>query len=104
MKVLELFPQRDTNQSKFEEFHRDNPPVYDLLVKFARQAKASGCVYYSVYAVMHRVRWYVRIELRLADDNGFKINNNFGPRYARMIMEKEPDLKDFFETRRVYVP
>ena len=31
----------------------------------------------------------------------WKINNNFAPHYARLIMEQEPDLKGFFEVREL---
>jgi hypothetical protein len=29
----------------------------------------------------------------------FKLNNNYHSRYARLIMEREPGLDGFFETR-----
>ena len=29
----------------------------------------------------------------------FKLNNDFTSRYARLIMQQEPDLEDFFEVR-----
>jgi len=50
---------------------------------------------------MQRVRWHMEIETR--SDDGFKINNDFSSRYARRIMEQEPDLKGFFVTRRLEV-
>jgi len=86
-------------QQKFEAFHRENPRVYELLVKFSRQVKATGREHYSINAVFERIRWHVFIETK-ADDQ-FKLNNIYRSRYARMLMEKEPDLRDFFDTREL---
>jgi hypothetical protein len=30
----------------------------------------------------------------------FKLNNNYTALYARLLMDNEPELDDFFETRR----
>ena len=31
----------------------------------------------------------------------FKVNNNFASRYARIIMDNEPDLHGLFELRKI---
>jgi len=84
---------------KFFEYHRANPNVYRLLKRFALQAKQTGHQKYSIDAIMHRVRWHLNIETK--DPDGFKINNNYSSRYARLIMKNEPSLKDFFFIRKM---
>lgn len=92
---------RSTIQERFEKFHAENPHIYHYFVLYARQAKAAGYEHYGCHAIMQRVRWHMEIETR--SDDGFKINNDFSSRYARRIMEQEPDLKGFFVTRRLEV-
>jgi hypothetical protein len=92
---------RPTIQERFEKFHAENPHIYHYFVLYARQAKAAGYEHYGCHAIMQRVRWHMEIETR--SDDGFKINNDFSSRYARRIMEQEPDLKCFFVTRRLEV-
>jgi hypothetical protein len=89
----------ETIREAFEEFHRLNPHVYALLVQFARQARGAGHARYSMDAIFHRVRWHVQIETRGGGE--FKLNDHFTAMYSRLIMEQEPDLKDFFEVRKL---
>jgi hypothetical protein len=84
-------------EGKFREFHADNPEVYRELVTLARRAKASGRAQYGIKALMEILRWHRNIETKSLDE--WKLNNNHAPYYARLIMEKEPDLADFFELR-----
>lgn len=86
-------------ERQFDEFHADNPVVYDLIVRFARQAKAAGFNRYSINGIFERVRWHVDIETKSMD--GFKINNNHRSRYARMVMENESGLDEFFDIREL---
>lgn len=82
---------------RFAEFHRENPDVYSELVKLARQLKRSGHTRYSIAGLFEVVRFNASLET--TSDDGFKINNDYKPLYAREIMEREKDLADFFETR-----
>ena len=93
------FDEERSIQARFEAFHHANPQVYELLVRFARDARRTGRQHYGIAAIFERVRWHVYIETRSNDD--FKLNNDFRSRYARLIMEKEPDLIDFFELREL---
>jgi hypothetical protein len=80
----------------FAEFHAANPRVYATLVRLARQAKARGRERCGIKMLWEVARW----EIYLAtSDPDFKLNNNFHSRYARLVMEREPDLAGFFETR-----
>lgn len=83
-------------QEQFEEYHAENPEVYELLVVLARDVKRRGYSKYSMKAVYERARWHMNID---KGDSEFKLNNNYHSRYARLIMEQEPDMKGFFKVR-----
>lgn len=81
---------------KFAAFHSENPKVYQKLVELARRVRSRGFTTYSIKSLFEQVRWHYHME---TNDPDFKLNNNYHSRYARLIMEQEKDLKDFFETR-----
>ena len=81
---------------KFEEYHRDNPRVWELFVAFTFQLIEAGRRHYSADAVMHRIRWHAAME---TTGDEFKINNNHVSRYARMFHKTYPEHVGFFRTR-----
>ncbi len=84
-------------QRQFDKFHADNPQVYKLFCKFAREVLRQGYVAYSSRAIVHRIRWHTRVETTAYD--GFKINNNHSPYYGRLWMKRHPMHPEFFKTR-----
>ncbi len=90
---------------RFIAFHAANPRVYRLIVMFARQLRDRGYPYAGIGHVVERVRWEIMLtEIMLtttdpSNPRGFKINNDYRSRYARLVMHQEPDLRDFFRTR-----
>jgi hypothetical protein len=82
---------------QFADFHAANPEVYDALVGLAREARrVNGRAKIGIGMLFEVLRWH--FFLHTADDS-FKLNNNYRSRYARKIMEREPDLRDIFDTR-----
>lgn len=94
-----LFANPRTIQDRFDAFHAQHPEVYRELVRIARLVKSSGLSHYSIDACVQRVRWFFRFEH--PDRRDFKINDHFSSRYARLIGQREPDLRTFFETRKL---
>ena len=47
--------------------------------------------------MIHRIRWHIDVETEAPD--GFKINNNFSPFYARLWMVENPEREGFFRLR-----
>ena len=86
----------DAIANDFRKFHRENPDVYSELVKISRQLKLRGRDHYGIKALFEVVRFHRAIR---TNDPVFKLNNNFTALYARLIMNQESDLSDFFETR-----
>jgi len=102
---LELFPNLlvrlcKTIDDQFEEFHAANPHVYRNLVKLAREAHSQGCKKIGMKFLIERLRWEYMVKTS-HNTSEYAINNNFTSRYARLIMDTCPDLKDFFETRQL---
>lgn len=83
---------------EFAEYHAANPHVYRQLVELARVARRSGATQYGVKGLFEVLRWHRRVQ---TNDPQFELNNNFTSRFARLIMEREPDLQGFFETREL---
>lgn len=83
--------------AQFEEFHKNNPEVYQELVRLARQMKARGHKQIGIKMLWEVLRW--ERAMKTTDQTEWKLNNNYTSRYARLIMENEPDLEGFFVTR-----
>lgn len=86
-----------TIEDTFWEFHAANPQVYDRVVQMARTAKARGRRKLGMKMIFEVIRW--ETFLRTNDADGFKLNNNYTSFYARLVMDREPDLDGIFETR-----
>jgi len=84
----------------FQAFHEANPAVYAALVRLARQANQQGRERGGMKMLWEVMRW--ERYLVTDDPTGFKLNNNYTSRYARLIMESEEDLAGFFETRELH--
>lgn len=83
---------------RFEQFHDDNPRVYAILVRLAREwVQATGRRTLGIKALWERARWEMAITTR---GDEFKLNNNYHAFYARKIMAQEPDLAGIFKLRR----
>ncbi len=83
---------------RFAEFHAANPHVYAELVTLARQAHARGYRRIGIELLFSALRWR-RMMSTTADFYGFKLNDHFTSRYARLIMTREPDLIGLFAVR-----
>ena len=86
-----------TTQERFELFHENNPQVYMALVALARELVAKGYQKIGIKMLFEVVRW--QFMLATTDSSEFKLNNNYHSRYARIIMQKEPDLRGVFSLR-----
>lgn len=91
--------KRPTIREQFETFHRANPQVLAKLIEFAYEARNAGRERIGMRMLFERLRWYVHIETK--SDDGFKLNNNYCPHYARYIADGNPDLAHLFETREL---
>ncbi len=82
----------------FEEFHRDNPHVYERLKRLAFRLKVRGVQRWGIKALYEVLRFEEALATS-ASAGTYRLNNNFTALYARKLMEAEPDLEGFFELR-----
>jgi hypothetical protein len=90
------FAEPTVSEARFLAHVEANPDVYEALRRFALEAKRHGRRRLGMKALYERVRWYTQIESR---GEAFKLNNNWTAFYARLLMQNEPELAGFFETR-----
>lgn len=88
-----------TIQEQFEDYHAAHPELYLELVRLALDVKGRGRKKYGLKAIAEVARW--NLGYHKEDDEEYAINNNYVSRYARLIMENEPELKGFFELRKL---
>ena len=81
----------------FVKYHLANPNVWELYKKKAFEALRLRTKFSSA-AIFQLIRWD---EAKKSGSDGFKINNNYVPLYARMIAERYPQFKDFFRWREI---
>lgn len=91
-----LFPL-DQIQVDFERFCELNPHVYPRIVELARQAKRRGFKRYSMDVILAILRWHHDIET--VSEQPWKLNDHWTSRFARKVMDENPDLAGFFELR-----
>lgn len=93
-------------QMAFEQFHRDNPRVYEMFKEYTREIIRAGrrrglkdeAIKTSAKLIINRIRWEVYMET-LTDD--FKINDAFTSRYARLFAVDFPSWGHLFEFRNI---
>lgn len=85
--------------AKFWRFHKGHPEVYRQLVGMSREAVGAGRDRLAIGMLFEVIRWHRVIEPDSTEE--FKLNNNYRSRYARLIMEQEPDLDGVFATREL---
>ncbi len=83
----------------FIEFHTKNPKIYKHFEKYAFDAIRKGKSKISFKMIMEVIRW--NAYLKNAKDECFKIDNNFGSRYARIFAEKHPKHINRINFRRL---
>lgn len=85
----------------FADFHRENPHVYDALVRLARQARERGHERIGIELLFAVLRWERMMATVDPSQSAFKLNDHYTSRYARLIMERESDLKGLFAVREL---
>lgn len=84
--------------TRWAEFHRANPQVFDLFRRFALEARREHRGQFGARLIGERIRWYTQVETQSAD--GFKLNDHYWPYYARLLMAIHPEeFAKFFELR-----
>lgn len=88
-------------EERFMRFHVDNPHVFEQLKKMALEWRRRGHQHGGIKMFWEALRYQRGLETADAAD-GFKLNNNYPARYARLLMQQVPELRGFFETRELH--
>jgi hypothetical protein len=85
---------------QFQAFHAAHPEVYDTLCRLARRLVRRGYRHLGIGMLWETMRYRTMLGASPEED-AFRLNNNHRSRYARLIMEQEPDLRGMFELREL---
>lgn len=85
-----------TLEQRFAAFHAANPHVYAWLRDQALSAKRRGRRV-GIKMLYEVLRW--QVAMNTSGDEAFRLNNNWPSFYARLLMEREPELAGYFDTR-----
>jgi len=88
-----------TLTDKFNQYHKDNPQVYELFKRFTFMAIKRGHNRLSAWMIANRIRWETSIETFSVDE--YKISNDYIALYARMFMRDHPKYDGFFKTKEM---
>lgn len=90
---------QQTIQERFLRYHAEHPEVYTGICLLARKALARGHRQFGIARIWEVLRWEYYV---IGDSKEeYKLCNNYRSRYARLIMEQEPELAGFFTTREL---
>lgn len=90
-------PKERKHKETFEEFCVRCPEVYRLLEGEALRMYNDGWKHYGIRKIWEWMRYHINIGRRPEDE--FKLNDHFTAKYARLIMQRNPQLQGFFEIR-----
>ncbi len=77
----------------FLAFHRDNPQIYELFVKFARTV-ARNHNRFGSRAILERIRWETNVE---SSHQTLKIPNAYSAYYSRLFEIDHPRFDGMFQ-------
>lgn len=86
-------------QDRFEAFHAANPHICIMLEEMALQMREWGIRKSGIKFLVEKLRWDYMVQTR--GEEPFKISNDFTSRYARLLMDRNPALVGFFDTKEL---
>lgn len=98
-RLVDPGPREGSIEARFVAFHDANPWVYDALRTLALDLVRRGRTRIGIKMLFEVVRWqHARATV---SEDGVKLNNDLSSRYARVLADREPELAEAFETRRL---
>lgn len=92
-----MFEERARLDIAFDKFHAAHPEVYVQIVALCREWRGHGRARWAIDDAFS-IGWQRHMAGLPADGEKFKLPNNHRSRYSRLVMKREPDLVDIFET------
>jgi hypothetical protein len=98
---LETFEESSTLltiRERFEAFDNANPRVYEELERMAATVWALGRRRIGIKTLFETLRW--RYWMTTDDSSShFRLNNNYTPYYARLLIDRHPEWDGLFALR-----
>jgi len=82
----------------FRQYHRANKWIFEEFSKEAFILKESGRLAFGAKEIFERMRWKRQETNSLGD---FKINNTWAPYYARALIKKYPEFRNFLFLKKL---
>ena len=93
-----MIERTKTKREKFEEFHQNNPHVYEIFQRLTLKAVDAGAKKLSAWWVINVARW--EMAFSTTDFNSdFKISNDYIAYYSRKFMADFPQYDKLFNTK-----
>lgn len=89
--------KKESIRDRFHRFHNRNPHVYDTIISIAVQMKKANVHKFGMKGIFEYLRWQYSMQTQ---GESYKLNNIYTALYARLVMDHEPELRGFFETRK----
>lgn len=86
-------------QTAFNEFHANNPRIYELYKEQVYRAVRMKREKVSSKTILGWIRWEVGINVKT--DDVFKINDAYTSRYARLFIKEHPQYEYMFNFREL---
>lgn len=88
----------DERKKEWEDYHRENPIVWQYFQKFAFEAIAKNKKKISHWLIINRIRWEYYV---VTTGKDFKINNNHIAFYARLWQQTYPAHNELFNIKKM---
>jgi hypothetical protein len=82
---------------KFCQYDIENPHIWDNFKNLSFQLINKGLNKISAELIYNQIRW---LKIMQHGNDGYKLNNNFKPFYARKFMKEYPAHIGIFELRK----
>ncbi|MCX2949911.1 hypothetical protein V1227_18755 [Lentzea sp. DG1S-22] len=87
-----------TIQERFQQFHLDNPEVFEALERLAGEWFSAGMRKLGVKMLWETMRWE---RSKAAAPGTFALNDAYTSRYARELVNRHPEWAPYIELREL---
>jgi len=84
-------------RKSFEEYHKQNPHIWELFRKHTLSAIKSGFRTFGSKAIFEVIRYNESVK---RGSSKFKIDNSYTPDYVDLFEKNYPNYKGFFKKRK----
>lgn len=92
--LFEKYP--DHFLDRFRKYHQENPGIFMEFENRAQEMRRAGKNRYGSRGILEVIRWHINLR---KNGDVFKINNDYAPLYARLLIYKDESFRPFFELR-----